>query len=235
MNGLTLSIVIPMYNEANRIGPTLEQVLLFLKSKAYSWELIVVDDGSSDESVAVAEKFLHDVSAKILKNGRNRGKGYSVKNGVLNSTGQYVIFSDADLSTPIDETDGFIKALKEYDIVIGSRALKGSKIDIRQTPMRELMGKIFNKIARFFTFRDISDSQCGFKGFRREAALDLFNRQKVEGFSFDVEILYLAQKSGYKILERPVRWHHVDQSRVKLLSDSLKMFLDILKIKWLHR
>lgn len=230
-----LSVVIPMYNEENRISSTLERVIAYLKSHSDSWELLVVDDGSTDRSAEIAEKLLAGLPARIVRNGRNRGKGYSVKNGMLQASGQYILFSDADLSTPIEEVEGFLDELQRYDIVIGSRALKDSKIEVHQTPMRELMGKTFNWLARRLTFRDINDSQCGFKCFRREAAHALFALQKIEGFSFDVEILYLAQKKGYTILEKPVRWQHVEQSRVKLISDPLKMFLDIVKIRWLHK
>lgn len=230
-----LSVIIPMYNEQERIGITLQLIIIFLKTKSYSWEIILVDDGSTDRSIAIAKKLLNNLPSKILRNDRNRGKGYSVKNGMLNASGNFLLFSDADLSTPIEEIDGFLEKLQHYDIVIGSRALRESKIEKRQSFCREMMGKIFNKIARLLTFRDINDSQCGFKCFRRQTARDLFSKQKLEGFSFDVEILYLAQKSKYRILEKPVRWHHVDQSRVKLFSDSIKMFVDIIRIRWLHR
>lgn len=231
-----LSLVIPMYNEETRIGSTLEKALVYLRSQKYTWEIIVVDDGSSDRSVSVAEKILEGAAGRVLKNPENRGKGYSVKRGMLEAEGEYIIFSDADLSTPIEESEGFLAELKSrYDIVIGSRALKDSRIEVRQSQARELMGKTFNKLARLLAFRDIHDSQCGFKGFRRIAAHDLFSRQKIDGFSFDVEVLYLAQKSGYSILEKPVRWQHVEQSRVRLVSDPLKMFLDLVKIRWIHR
>jgi len=231
-----LSVVIPAFNEEVRIGSTLDQVLFFLKQQPYSSEIIISNDGSQDQTIAVAKERLSSFESRIIGSDKNKGKGYAVRQGMLEARGRYVLFSDADLSTPIEEITGFLKALQEgYDIVIGSRALPESNIEIHQAPLREIMGKAFNVIARMFSFRDIRDSQCGFKCFKREVARDLFSRQKIDGFSFDAEILYLAQRRGYRILETGVTWRNSPQSRVSILSDPLRMFFEMLKIRRIHR
>jgi dolichyl-phosphate beta-glucosyltransferase len=233
---LKLSVVIPAYNEEKRIGQSLEQVVEFLSRQKYSSEIIVADDGSSDKTIETCEKVLKNFPHKLVRNPTNHGKGYVVRQGMMMSEGEYVLFTDADLSTPINEITRFMQFHSDgYDVVIGSRALKDSKIEIRQNWMREAMGKIFNFFARMISFKGIHDSQCGFKCFTKKAAKDLFASQKLEGFSFDVEILYLAQKKGYKIMEAPVLWRNSFQSRVQILSDPLEMFIDLLRIRWLHR
>jgi dolichyl-phosphate beta-glucosyltransferase len=180
-------------------------------------------------------KSLSGINYKLLENGVNRGKGFSVRRGVLESTGDLVLFSDADISTPIEEFGKLESELKDgYDLAIGSRGLKDSKIEIRQTWVREHMGKIFNFLARLLTFKGIRDSQCGFKCFKKGAAKKLFSEQKIEGFCFDAEIIYLAQKKGYKIKEVPVRWRNSSKSKLHIVSDPLKMFLDLVKIRFLH-
>lgn len=231
-----LSVILPAYNEERRIGKTLSEIIAFLKRQSYASEIIVSDDGSADATVNVSEKQLSGFPHEILRAPENRGKGSAVRAGMMRGRGKYLLFSDADLSTPIEEVTEFIRRLENgYDVVLGSRALKESKIEIRQPPMRELMGKTFNKIARLFAFRGIRDSQCGFKLFKQEAARDLFGRQKLNGFSFDAEIIFLAQKLGYRILEAPVRWRNSKLTRVRLLSDSLQMFKEVVGIRWIHR
>lgn len=230
-----LSVVIPAYNEEKRIAGTLDAILAFLKSHCYESEIIISDDGSQDRTVFIAKEKLRDFPHRILTVSCNRGKGHAVRQGMLAAKGQYILFTDADLSTPIEEVSRFLGFLeKGQDIVIGSRALPGAKIEIHQNCMREVMGKIFNVIARACTFQGIRDSQCGFKCFKREAAQKLFGIQKLDGFSFDVEIVFLAQKLGYRILELPVLWRNSAQSRVRVFYDPLRMFLDVLKIRRLH-
>jgi len=231
-----LSVVIPAFNEEKRIGPSLSAALHFLKAQPYSSEVILVDDGSVDDTMGVAQRMLNGFPHRLLKNDVNIGKGSAVKKGVMASSGQYVLFSDADMSTPIEEVNRLLQAMKDgYDLVIGSRALSDSRVEIHQSTLRESMGRIFNLVARFFSFKGIQDSQCGFKCFSRDAAKHLFGRQKIHGFSFDAEILYLAQKKSYRILEMPVLWRNSPQSRVRIMSDSLAMLIDLVKIRWLHR
>ena len=231
-----LSIIIPAYNEEKRIGATLDQILRHLQTANYEAELILVDDGSNDQTIEVINQHLRNFPFLLIRQPRNQGKGSAVKKGMLAAGGQCLLFSDADLSTPIQEVDRFLRLHEEgYDCVIGSRALEASKIEVRQIFFRELMGKVFNRIARLLSFQKIKDSQCGFKSFKRAAAKDLFANQKLAGFAFDAEILYLAQKKGYKIREEPVIWRNALDSRVKIVSDPVKMFSDLLKIRWLHR
>ncbi len=236
MDHLQLSVIIPAYNEDARLGPSLELLVAYLQSRPYASEIIVVDDGSTDKTVQVAHEKLQKIRHKIIENAANHGKGYVVRQGMLLGEGKYLLFSDADLSTPIEEVERFMRLMDEKDVdgVIGSRSLAASQVEIHQPKIRELMGKVFNWLARSLCFQGYHDSQCGFKCFRSAAAKSLFGAQKLHGFSFDVEILYLAQKQGLKILEEPVVWRNSFQSKVRW-TDPLKMFGDLLKIRWLHR
>jgi dolichyl-phosphate beta-glucosyltransferase len=230
-----LSVVIPAYNEEERLPQSLATVLDFLKKQSYESEIIISDDGSRDRTAALAAELLKGFPHQILVTSQNRGKGHAVRQGMLASQGDYILFTDADLSTPIEEVTRFLSHLeKDQDIVIGSRALPGSQVEIHQNFLRETMGKIFNLIAQMWTFKGIHDSQCGFKCFRREAARRLFSLQKLDGFSFDVEIVFLAQKLGFRLLELPVIWRNSAQSRVQVLRDPLLMFWDVLRIRRLH-
>ena len=230
-----LSVVIPTFNEEKRLPQTLETVLAFLKKQSYGSEVIVSDDGSQDRTVAIAKELLKGSAHQVLVAPQNRGKGYAVRQGMLAATGFYVLFTDADLSTPIEEVTRFLALLeKDQDVVIGSRALPDSQVEIHQDLLRETMGKVFNLLAQLFAFKGIHDSQCGFKCFRREVARKLFGLQKLDGFSFDVEIVYLAQKLGFRLLELPVIWRNSAQSRVQVLRDPLMMFWDVLRIRSLH-
>ena len=232
---LRLSVVIPAYNEEKRLPQSLETVLGFLKKQSYGSEIIVSDDGSQDRTVALAKELLKDFPHQVLVTPQNRGKGHAVRQGMLAATGAYVLFTDADLSTPIEEVARLLAHLeKDQDVVIGSRALPGSQVEIHQNFLRETMGKVFNLVAQLWAFKGVHDSQCGFKCFRREAAQKLFSLQKLDGFSFDVEIVYLAQKLGLRLLELPVIWRNSAQSRVQVLRDPLVMFWDVLRIRSLH-
>jgi dolichyl-phosphate beta-glucosyltransferase len=227
-----LSIIIPAYNEEKRIVKTLGGIRDFLKDKDY--EIIVVNDGSKDGTVKVVEE-LHNGRIQIINNPGNKGKGYSVKNGMLHAKGDLLLFSDADLSTPIEELEKLLPFVKEgYGVIIGSRAMKESDIKIHQPFYRELMGKFFNKIVRVLAVGGIKDTQCGFKLFTREAADKIFKLQKLDGFSFDVELLYLAKKLGFKIKEVPIVWINDEETKVSSIKDSAKMFFDLFKIRWLH-
>lgn len=231
-----LSIVVPTFNEEKRIENTLLSILAFLRDQPYETELLIVDDGSTDQTCQVAANTIQDYPYQLLQNFKNLGKGAAVGKGMMAASGKFILFTDADLSTPIDEVARFLKHLEAgCDIVIGSRALPNSNVEVHQKILREGMGRIFNLFARLLAFRNIQDSQCGFKCFKREAAKELFSRQKLIGFSFDAEILFLAQRLGFRIYECPVTWRNSSASRVRLLRDPFLMFLDLLRIRWLHR
>lgn len=228
-----LSIVIPAYNEADRIESSLQKAVDYLGQKDYEYEIIVADDGSTDNTVAIAENFGHKVKAYALE--KNTGKGAAVRMGMLKAKGEIRIFTDADFSTPIYEIEKIIYSLKNnYDIVIGSRALDYDLVKEHQPFYREFMGKTFNKFVQLMVIKGIKDTQCGFKGFTAEAAENIFSKAKIDGFSFDVEALYLARKAGYKIDEVPVEWYNDDRSKVNPITDSISMLLEIMKIKKLH-
>lgn len=234
-NELDLSIVIPAYNEENRIGRSLEEILAYLGRNAFPFEVIIVDDGSQDRTVEIAAEKLRDTHHQILKNLTNRGKGFSVRRGVLAASGRVILFTDSDLSTPIEEFDKFEAVLREgYDVAIGSRAIPTSLVEQHQNVIRETMGKTFNLLARLLSFRRIHDSQCGFKAFKREAGRALFQRQKLTGFCFDAEILFLAQRMGYRIKEVGVCWRNSPQSKVRMIRDSFRMLFDLFRIRILH-
>ena len=228
-----ISIIIPAYNEEARIGPTLDRIGEYINSSGMDYEIIVVDDGSTDNTRAVVSESARRICGlRLVENRVNRGKGFSVKNGFLNSSGRLVLFSDADLSTPIEELEKFLPEVESgANIVIGSRSLKGSNIIKRQPFYRVLMGKTFNKLVRLLTVSGLVDTQCGFKLFRRGTCEPIFKAQRVERFAFDVELLFLAQKKGLRIAELPVRWINSPQSKVHPVMDSLRMALDLLRIR----
>jgi len=226
-----LSIVIPAYNEAKRIGGTLDQVTRYAASKPYSVELIVVDDGSADSTLEIVAKF---PAVRVVRNERNRGKGFTVRHGVLEARGQLILFSDADLSTPIEEADKLIAALgkSRADAAIGSRALQRELIGVHQPFFREAAGRGFNLLVRLFTGLKLRDTQCGFKVFRRESTRRAFELQRAVGFGFDPELLFLIDRRGGKIIEVPVRWDDNPATKIRFLRDSTRMFLDLVRLRW---
>ena len=229
-----LSIVIPAYNEEGRIGTSLTEIYSFLKKRNYDFEIIVVDDGSKDKTLNLLSEYSQNIpNLIVLKNESNQGKGFSVKKGVLNSKGDIILYTDADLSTPIEELDKLIYWLDEgYLISIGSRDLPESQVNRHQAWYRELMGKIFNRIIRLILNLDYHDTQCGFKCFRNDAALEIFKGLRLCGFSFDVEMLFVAKHRGIKVKEVPVRWYNSPESKVEIIRDSSKMLWDILKLRF---
>lgn len=239
---LHVSIIIPVYNEQERIASTLYAIKDYLSQQQYSSDIIVIDDGSQDlttEIVRVVDHYGEEVkeqtSGAIVQNVKNVGKGYSVAKGLLLAKGDIIVFTDADSSTPIDEIEKLLAKISEgFDVVIGSRNLDASKVSNRPKT-RMITSYLFNHIASILGLMRVSDSQCGFKAYRRNVARDVANRQKTFGFCFDVEHLHLASKLGYKITEVPVSWEHCTGSTISLVSDSVVMFLDLLKIRWLHR
>lgn len=228
-----LSIIIPAYNEELRIQESLDKINEYFSEKDYSTEILVVDDGSSDDTIKIAEK---NEFVKVVPQPKNMGKGAAVRRGMLEAGGTYRIFSDADLSTPIYETDKILNELNDgYEVSIGSRAVDYSSIKKHQPFYREFMGKTFNKIVQTMVINGISDTQCGFKGFTEKAANDIFRDAKIDGFGFDVEILYLANKKGYNIKEVSVEWYNDERSKINPIKDSAKMFMEVLKVKKLHK
>jgi len=231
--GIALSVVIPAFNEAGRIGRTLAAVRSYLVDLPFASEIIVVDDGSRDATAARAREALAGFAeARILVLPENRGKGAAVKAGVLEARGEMILFSDADLSTPIEELGKLLRPVREgADAAIGSRALPGADIRVRQKGLREGMGKTFNRLVRLLVLRGIPDTQCGFKLFRREPALDVFGETSTCGFCFDVEVLALCAKRGYRVEQVPVVWADSPPSRVRLLRSSAEMIADLFRIR----
>lgn len=229
----SLSIIIPAYNEEVVIKKTLEKVAEYLEKRYPSYEIIVVCDGCKDNTARLAEeaaKANHKI--QVLDRKTNMGKGFSVRQGCLEAKGNYVIFTDADLSTPIDEIEKLLKWLEEgYDIAIGSRALKESDIQVRQAWYRQTMGKIFNLLVQTLAIKGIKDTQCGFKGFKKEVTRKIFQRQTINGFGFDVEVIYIARMLGYRIKEVPVRWLNRAASKVNPLTHPLQMLTDLIRIR----
>ena len=233
--GPELSIVIPAFNEASRLPATLERIGAYLKTCSREAEVLVVDDGSQDRTEAVAESFRDQIpTLRVVPNGVNRGKGYSVRHGVQEARGRIVLFTDADLSAPIEEGGKLIDALNEQncDVAIGSRAVDRSLITVHESPFREFAGIVFNKIVRLILWLPFVDTQCGFKAFRRERCAIIFEQQTIERFGFDPELLYLARHHGLRAVEIPVRWGHSPATKINMLRDSLQMFLDVFKIRW---
>ncbi|MHB8994145.1 MAG: dolichyl-phosphate beta-glucosyltransferase [Armatimonadota bacterium] len=234
---LFLSLIVPAYNEALRLRPSLLRILEYLSGQTYTWEIIIVDDGSSDGTGEVAKGLLEGkADFRLLRNEPNVGKAMSVKRGLLEGRGKYLLFSDADLSTPIEESEKLLAELeKGADVAIASRQLPGSKLTVHQPWYRELGGRMFGWLNQAVLLPGIPDSQCGFKAFKREVAHALLERQKVTGWVFDAELLYIARRLGYKIAQVPVTWVNDPASKVKMLRDGLRMALDLFRIRGLHR
>lgn len=227
-----LSIVIPSYNEEARLPGTLRQIVEYLRGAKTEAELIVVDDGSNDRTAEVAQSFAQQFPLRVLSNGANRGKGFSVRRGMLEARGRIVLFTDADLSAPIEEAGKLLAALASADVAIGSRALDRGLIELRQSMFREFAGIVFNKLVRILLRLPFVDTQCGFKAFVRERCQIIFEQQRIERFGFDPEILYLARHHGLRVVEIPVRWSHSPNTRVSMLRDSAMMFAEVLLIRW---
>lgn len=228
------SIVIPAYNESARLGATLEKVLAYVRSQRWDAEIIVVNDGSRDNTAEIVRSFAaNDAAVRLFENPGNRGKGYSVRNGMLHARGQIVIFSDADLSSPIEEASKLIRAVEEgADIAIGSRWLRTETQTQRQPLYRQLFGRVFNLLLRLTLGLPFKDTQCGFKAFKQPAAQAIFPLQRIERWGFDPEILFLARKFGFKVQEVPVFWGHSGGTRINPLVDGSRMFMDMLRIRW---
>lgn len=227
-----LSIVLPAYDEAHRIGPSVDRVLAWLDRQPFAGELIVVSDGSRDATAAVARQ-AGKGRARVLENAVNRGKGHAVRCGVRAAQGDVVLFSDADLSTPIEEAARMLGAhAAGYDVAFGSRALPASDVRVRQAWWRESMGRVFNRIVRGVAAAGMDDTQCGFKSFRRDAARAIFERTRIDRYAFDVELLWIARRLGHRVAEVPVVWCNDPESKVHPVRDASRMLVDLAWIRW---
>jgi dolichyl-phosphate beta-glucosyltransferase len=234
MSNPQYSIVIPAYNEAARIPATLEAVATCVRARGWSAEIVVVDDGSRDRTADVVRAFAAaHPEVRLLQNPGNHGKGYSVRNGLLRSLGEVVMFTDADLSAPIEEADRLFAAIaRGADIAIGSRWLERSRQTIRQPLYRRFFGRCFNAVTRAIMGLPFADTQCGFKAFTRAAAQTVCQLQTIDRWGFDPEILFIALKRGYRIEEVPVSWAHDERTRISYLKDGVRMLEDIAIVRW---
>jgi glycosyltransferase involved in cell wall biosynthesis len=231
---MTYSIVIPAYNESARLGATLEKVLAYARQQGSDAEVIVVNDGSRDNTAEIVRAFAkNNPMVRLVENPGNRGKGYSVRNGMLNARGDVVVFSDADLSSPIEEMPKLLRALATgADIAIGSRWVRAELQTQRQSLHRQLFGRIFNLLLRIVLGLRFKDTQCGFKAFTRRAAQTILPLQRIERWGFDPEILFIALKRGFRVVEVPVSWAHDERSRMSYLKDGITMLQEIARTRW---
>jgi dolichyl-phosphate beta-glucosyltransferase len=225
---VSLSIVIPAFNEEKRLKGSLAKILPFLRARGESFEVVVVNDGSTDRTAAVAQEAGAEV--RVLENPGNRGKGYSVRNGMLNARGAWRLMTDADLSTPIEDLDTLKRALEGAEIAIASRAVEGANVEKHQSMARESSGRFFNFIVQLLHLPGIRDTQCGFKLFSAAAAEAAFRNSSLDGFAFDVEALVLARRAGFEIREVAVTWRNDEQTRVSFLR-GLAAFVDLFRLK----
>jgi glycosyltransferase involved in cell wall biosynthesis len=231
---LTYSIVVPAYNESGRLRPTLDALLRFIQEENWDAEILVVNDGSKDDTAQVVREYgkLHP-QVLLLENPGNRGKGYSVRNGMLHARGDICLFTDADLSSPIEEARKLLAALAQgADVAIGSRWLKSELQTERQPLYRQAFGRIYNLVLRIFLGMRFVDTQCGFKVFTRNAVQRIFPLQRIERWGFDPEILFLAQRAGLRVVEVPVVWAHSEGTRLNPVRDGIRMFGEVLRIRW---
>lgn len=228
------SIVIPAYNESERIGASLDKVLAYTGKRGWDAEIVVVNDGSRDRTAEIVAGYMvRHTQVRLIENPGNRGKGYTVRNGMLNAHGDILLFTDADLSSPIYEAEKLFEALRSgADVAIGSRWLQRELQTERQPLYRQLFGRIFNLLLRLILNLKEKDTQCGFKAFTRRAAEAIFPRQHIERWGFDPEIIFLARKLGLKLVEVPVEWAHDDRSKINPVTDGIRMFGEMVKIRW---
>jgi dolichyl-phosphate beta-glucosyltransferase len=232
---VSLSIVIPAFNEERRLPSTLDRILGFLKTeKVADWEILVVNDGSTDGTAALVQRYAAtEARIRLIENPGNRGKGFAVRNGMLQAKLDWALITDADLSAPIEELLRLLDAAqtKQAAVAIGSRAVDRALVSVHQSPFREMSGRFFNVVMRAVTGLSFRDTQCGFKLFRRDASRAIFSRQTIDGFGFDVEDLIIARQLGYTAIEVGVRWANVEGTKVSLWN-GLQSFADILRVRW---
>ena len=228
-----LSVVIPAYNEAGRLPPTLGRIVAWARGREFEVEVVVVDDGSTDGTAGAARAALAGFPHDVLVHDRNRGKGAGIRTGMLAATGEFVLFTDADLSTPIEEADRFLAAHAEgAPIVIGTRKSAGAQVLRRQAWLRERMGRVYTRLSGLLVCPGISDFTCGFKSFRADAVRAIFPLQREEGWAYDSEVLHIARRLGFEVREVPVRWTNDPSTRVRLVRDALGSFAGLLRIRW---
>ena len=232
-----LSIIVPAYNEANRITESLKGICHYLAQKPYTYEILIVDDGSTDNTLEVCRAFAaNQPSLKVIHYPVNQGKGFAVRTGMMEAAGENLLLCDADLATPMEELDKFWDYRNDgFGIVIASRPLKESHLVRHQPFYREWAGRAFNHVVQTFAVKGIHDTQCGFKLFSRETARAIFPICFLKGWAFDMEVLHLAQRMGFRIKEAPVHWYHRPGSKVHLVRDGMRMLADILRIRLRHR
>ena len=237
---MSVSVIIPAYNEAARLPLTLAATAEYFAARPEPFELLVVDDGSTDSTAQIVADYAcrhPDLALQCLNYGGNRGKGYAVRYGMLRAHGDWRLFCDADLATPVEEYEVVRAAMatENADIGIGSRPLRKSHLLIHQPWYREWLGRGFNKAVRLLAVPGIADTQCGFKIFTAQSAQEVFSRCRLDGFAFDSEALYIARRLGYSIAEVPIRWSHMPGSKVSMVRDGLKMLRDLSTVRWIHR
>jgi len=227
-----LSIVIPSYNEAKRLPPTLERVVAWTRAQDFACEIVVVDDGSSDGTAEVASRALTGVAHRVIVHEANRGKGAGLATGMTAARGEYVLMTDADLSTPIEEAARFLEVhATGVPVVIGTRKAAGANVMRRQAPLRERMGRVFTWLSNVLVCPGVSDFTCGFKCFRADACREIFSRLLERGWAYDAEVLYLARKLGFPVRELPVSWTNDPSTRVRLLRDAVSSFAGLMRIR----
>jgi glycosyltransferase involved in cell wall biosynthesis len=234
MQNLSYSIIIPAYNESQRIAASLDKIIAYTSEQKWLTEILVVNDGSRDNTTDIVREYAKShPQVRLIENPGNRGKGYTVRHGMSQATGEIFLFTDADLSSPIHESKKLFAAIQAgADVAIGSRWLQAELQTERQPLHRQLFGRVFNLLLRIILGLKYKDTQCGFKAFTRKAALSLFPRQRIERWGFDPELLFLSQKYGLQIAEVPVEWAHDDRSKINPVVDGFKMFTEMLRIRW---
>lgn len=227
-----ISFVIPCYNESERIKENFRELMFYLQDKSFRWEIIFIDDGSTDNTLKVLNE-LADLNGniQILCNKKNRGKGASIKKGVLQASGDITLFTDADFSTPINQFDLIFPLFDKYDVVIGIRKHKNAKIIKRQPFYREFMGNFFTSLSNLILLNNINDVTCGFKAFNKKAYIKIFKKQKIHRWAFDTEVLFLAKKYGFKLFQFPVTWKNDERTKVYVLRDTFVSLIDLFRIK----
>ena len=234
MDSYTYSIIIPAYNESQRILASLDKILAYIAEQQWGAEVIVVNDGSRDNTAEIVREYAKThPPVKLIENPGNRGKGYTVRNGMMHAHGDILLFTDADLSSPIQEARKLFAAIANgADVTFGSRWLQAELQTERQPLYRQVFGRIFNLLLRIILGLKYKDTQCGFKAFTRKAAHQIFSRQMIDRWGFDPEILFLAEKFGYKVAEVPVEWAHDNRSKINPVTDGAKMFVEMLRVRW---